>query len=404
MSRYIVHIRESAGRYYVDFHFENMRIKEYLKLPVSEKNERRVLSIKTRLEDAMQSKNVTPQLYGELFPKTKKIPKLFGVVHEKDMPSFSKYFEENFLPYQIQRLGVNEISDNHFKSFRKCFNNVPDGIKTASLNTIRKGDIDKYRLSRLEAGRKAKTVREDMDFIKSVLKHACDNGYLKEDEIPNISRPASKGEESDIRPFSESELVKLLGFTMENKKRYYLLFLTAVLTGMRPEEVLGMEWCRVDLEKRIYRVETVITGNKKKDGPKNKSSLRNVKLAQHIVDELERIPNEQRNGFVFKTQRSNYYTSCQSINKDVLKVICEKVGIPYRPFHQFRHTYAIQSIRQYEKPDVIARQMGHSSLDMLFRKYARFIHEDDNVPLKIEGLASGIMDKMSVNCPSDFEK
>lgn len=402
MSSYNVYIREASEKYYADFHFNGIRVKEYLQLPVSEKNERRVMSVKTRLEDALHSNNLTPQLYAELFPVTKNIPKLFGVVPEKDMPSFAQYFDKYFLPYQTKRFEVKEISENHFKSFRKCFNNIPAVIKSSPINALHKGDIDKYRLSRLEAGKKTKTVREDMDFIKAVLKHACESGFLKEDEVPNIIRPAFKGDESDIRPYSEIEITKLLSYIQVNKRhKYYLFFLTAILTGMRPEELLAMEWDKIDLGKRIYFVKKVITNNKLKDYPKTTRSMRKVKLAQVIIEEFEKVPTEERKGFVFKTQAGNYYTSCQSINNDVLKVACEKLGIPYRPCHQFRHTFAIQSIRQYEKPDVIAIQMGHSSLDMLFRKYAKFIIDDDSTPLKIEALATSILDKMSVNCPSE---
>jgi hypothetical protein len=51
----------------------------------------------------------------------------------------------------------------------------------------------------------------------------------------------------------------------------------------------------------------------------------------------------------------------------------EDLGIPYRRPYQSRHTAATLWLASGESPEWVARQMGHTTTEMLFRVYSRYI-------------------------------
>lgn len=50
-----------------------------------------------------------------------------------------------------------------------------------------------------------------------------------------------------------------------------------------------------------------------------------------------------------------------------------RLGLASRTPYQTRHTAATLWLASGENPEWIARHLGHATLDMLFRRYARFV-------------------------------
>lgn len=51
----------------------------------------------------------------------------------------------------------------------------------------------------------------------------------------------------------------------------------------------------------------------------------------------------------------------------------DKANLRHRNPYQTRHTYATLLLASGESPEWIAKQMGHSTITMLFRVYSRFV-------------------------------
>jgi integrase len=55
--------------------------------------------------------------------------------------------------------------------------------------------------------------------------------------------------------------------------------------------------------------------------------------------------------------------------------VLEKLGIRYRVIYQARHTFATLSLLNTADINYVARQLGHSSHQMIFKTYGRIIKQ-----------------------------
>jgi integrase len=61
------------------------------------------------------------------------------------------------------------------------------------------------------------------------------------------------------------------------------------------------------------------------------------------------------------------------VNKRVWKPTLKLLGMKDRRFYQTRHTAATLWLASGEAPEWIAKQMGHTSTEMLFKVYSRYV-------------------------------
>ncbi len=67
------------------------------------------------------------------------------------------------------------------------------------------------------------------------------------------------------------------------------------------------------------------------------------------------------------------YERCQQLLKRIWYPILRHLGLEKRRPYQTRHTAATLWLAAGESPEWIARQLGHTSTEMLFRRYSRFV-------------------------------
>jgi site-specific recombinase XerD len=127
-------------------------------------------------------------------------------------------------------------------------------------------------------------------------------------------------------------------------------------TGMRASELCGLELRRVDLRNGV--VEVFGKGSKERSlpiGPRTKAAL-----SKHI---LENRTNARVNEPVFLT-REGEPMDRHALLKMVYR-LAEVAGVQDAHPHRFRHTFAIQYLRNGGNERTLQDVLGHESLDML---------------------------------------
>jgi integrase len=81
------------------------------------------------------------------------------------------------------------------------------------------------------------------------------------------------------------------------------------------------------------------------------------------------------------------------VNRDILKPICEKLGIPKGTMHAFRHGRVSKMDQEKVSEKIILTEIGHSTLRMN-QRYRHFTPEKRRATA--EKLASGL----SHDCPN----
>jgi integrase len=144
-------------------------------------------------------------------------------------------------------------------------------------------------------------------------------------------------------------------------------------TGMRTGEVHGLKWKYVQFDRRLILVrETFVLGED--EYTKTEGSQRDIQMSQPVFEALQ----EQYKA----TGAVSEYVFCNLVGSPLdNKNFTERVWYPLlrhldlepRKPYQMRHTAATLWLASGEAPEWIARQLGHTSTEMLFRVYSRYV-------------------------------
>lgn len=172
--------------------------------------------------------------------------------------------------------------------------------------------------------------------------------------------------QKEIHPLTRKQISALLEAAKGN--RLEALYVLAVSTGMRQGELLALRYEDVDLDSGTVHVRRSIHAGVLSE-PKTKSSRRTIQLTRHAVDALQ--AHREKNsgdGFVFCTKHGKPITAQNLINRS-WKSLLHKAGIPYRNFHQLRHTVATLLLEQDVNPLLVSQLLGHADVAFTLRVY-----------------------------------
>jgi integrase len=143
-------------------------------------------------------------------------------------------------------------------------------------------------------------------------------------------------------------------------------------TGMRSGELHGLKWKYVDFAARlIYVREAIVLGED--EYTKNDFSQRDIQMNQTVFDALqEQFKLTGKREYVF-CNRAGEPIDLINFTKRVWYPLLRNLGLSARRPYQTRHTAATLWLAAGETPEWIAKQLGHASTEMLFRRYSRFV-------------------------------
>jgi integrase len=175
---------------------------------------------------------------------------------------------------------------------------------------------------------------------------------------------------TDVEPFTLDQVQQLLAVVRPDYREY---FTVRFLTGMRTGECHGLKWKYIDFENRLILIrETFVLGED--EYTKTDSSQRDIQMNQVVFEALKRQFDA--------TGKVSDYVFCNAEGKPldnknftdrVWQPLLRHLGLKLRRPYQMRHTAATLWLASGEAPEWIARQLGHSSTEMLFRVYSRFV-------------------------------
>ena len=177
-----------------------------------------------------------------------------------------------------------------------------------------------------------------------------------------------------IVPFSlEEEDTILNNFKYEQTRNCYeLLF----WTGLRPSEVIALTWEDIDFESGTIKVRRSITKySTQAQKTKTKGSRREVRMLDRARSSLmaQRRHTLLGNAEVFINEETNSPWSDSSELRSQWQHALESGNIAYRKPYSTRHTYASRMLISGETPLFVMNQMGHNTMEMLYKHYAKWM-------------------------------
>jgi len=242
------------------------------------------------------------------------------------------------------------------------------------VGRITKADILAYRADLAKVQARGKTtmlsnrrINRLVNLLRQVINEAADRFDFRT-PFQNIKQLKIK--RTDVNPFTLDEVMKILTTIRPDFRSYYTM---RFFTGMRTGEADGLKWKYVDFDKRLILVrETIVMGED--EYTKNDSSQRDIQMSQVVYDALkaqEKVTLGECD-YVFCT-RNGQPLNNKNVTNRVWYPLLRHLGMSPRRAYQTRHTAATLWLAAGESPEWIARQMGHTTTEMLFRVYSRYV-------------------------------
>jgi integrase len=237
--------------------------------------------------------------------------------------------------------------------------------------------FDRYKEAR--AGLSPKTVANHLTLTGTMLRLAVEDLHWLL-VAPAIRKPRVDPDDEVDPPWlkTQDEIRRLLDAARAEAEPGqvltevpFVLYATAVYTGMRAGELAGLRWDDVDLERRTIHVRRSYAGK-----TKTRASRRHVPIVDALLPVLRgwqlRWPQVE-GGWVFPGQTGKMLCESARVFQEVLHRCLDRAGFA-RPtagrhvhaihFHSLRHTFACHWRLNGGPLDDLIRVLGHTSKAM----------------------------------------
>ncbi len=370
--------RKETGKLVIDFTYRGVRCREQTALQDTPESFKRVQTVVERMK-MMQADGSF--VYGQFFPGSA-LAKRF---ESQDKRAYASIEVDTapvqkgpqFNSFALQWVDEHRIEwrRSHIQSLMSTLNGriIPVfGEKVVS--TITKSDILEFRAKLgQEKGRGSKEglspkrINEIMGLLRQIMSEAAERfGFSS----PAINIKKLKQPRTDVDPFNLVDVQRIIHTARPDFKDY---FAVRFFTGMRTGEVHGLKWKYVDFDLRIIRIrETFVMGED--DYTKTEGSQRDIQMSTPVWDALQSQfkATGSKSAYVFCNQKGQPLDN-KNFSDRVWYPLLEDLELKRRRPYQMRHTAATVWLASGEAPEWIARQLGHTSTEMLFRVYSRYV-------------------------------
>ncbi len=259
----------------------------------------------------------------------------------------------------------------------------------------------------------ARTVHHQHRVLSQSLKYSVRQGYLGRNPCDLVDAPSPR--KKLMRTLTPSEVEVLLDTAKDSY--YYPVIYTAVSTGLRQAELLGLRWRDIDLDmlsisvcQVLYKRQGVCQFKEPKTGHSRRRVAMTPKLALFLRDY-----RADREGLYHQlgkalTLDDLVFASVEGKPLDPGVVshnfsrIAKRAGLGSVRFHDLRHTFASLMLLRGAKPKVISEALGHASVGFTMDVYSHIIEgmQADAMALLDEVLPKGVVKNSVANLSPTF--
>jgi integrase len=374
----------NKGLLFMDFRFQGRRLREYTLLTDTPANRKRLQKVLDQIEKEIALGSFDYQkTFNKPLPCVDEDNE--GVAQQTAIPVGSS----------TPRAGSTAPSTPLFKDFAMTWYGESEVAWRRSYRVTQLGAINQYLIPHFgnrEVGQITKadvlsfraslakvTVRNSqstlsnrrinavMKPLRQILNEAADR-FEFTSGFTNVKPLRLK--RSDVEPFTIDDVQRILKTCRVDYRNY---FTVRFFTGMRSGEVHGLKWKYVDFERRLILVrESFVMGED--EDLKTDGSQRDIQMSQMVFDALksQRLASDESAEYVFCNREHKPLNNKNFITR-VWQPLLRHLNLTLRRPYQMRHTAATLWLASGEAPEWIARQLGHTSTEMLFRVYSRFV-------------------------------
>jgi integrase len=230
-------------------------------------------------------------------------------------------------------------------------------------------------------GKAPSTISNHLKPLSGALAFAVRRRYISSspyDALTRDDRPA-KQNKTEPHEWSDDEIAALIGAAERMAKQrdarqdYSLVIRTALYTGLRQGELLGLTWADVDFENAELRVRRQWLRDGTYGEPKTAAGVRRVPLSQDMVKRLKEWKLRSRHSAdehpVF-AGRDGRPLGHRNLSRRGFEKARDLAGIEGVTFHDMRDAFASRMVSRGTDVVSLAKVMGHTDIKETLNTYS----------------------------------
>jgi len=367
-----IELRSGAGSesIRIKFMYKGMQCREPLKLSHTKQNINYAVRLRAEILNAIE-RDVFD--YGKFFPESKTALK-FGHVKESNLKigdMLRAYLVDAKKTLAPSTFKIYSEACNYYL-FKEFENTLITELKAPQLRTW---------LKTLDC--KAKSINNITQPLRNVIEGAINDDLIEYNPFERIvlKKIISKDQfdsEFEVDPFTIQEIGMILAACKNDQVRNLWKF--AFATGMRPSELMALEWPMIDWVGFTVPVRRVRVVGETTRRTKTAAGKRDIDMRRAAYEALKSQEQytKMRRGLIFHNENmDDGFWSTKMLRKH-WNAILFKAKVRYRNPYQTRHTFASTLLSAGGKPLYVANQMGHKTVEMINRNYGRWINQGND--------------------------
>lgn len=220
--------------------------------------------------------------------------------------------------------------------------------------------------------------------MQEIYKRLIRQGVIRDNPLLNIDKDSfitMAKSDYEVDPFSQSEINQILENCEHECVRNFVQF--GFWTGMRIGEIFALEWSDIDFDKELIIVNKTQTIKQIVKAPKTRAGIRRLEMTPLAKDALLRqieLTGKDQDKRVFKTPTGKIWYNPDHFGR-YWRTYLTKAHVKYRNPYQMRHTFISMMLQFGNSPVIIYPMVGHENTEMIYKRYARFIKQEENKKL-----------------------
>ena len=281
---------------------------------------------------------------------------------------------EEWLVDQEARVAADDLARSTFQGYVDELNrHVLPLLGERQIASITPDDLVRWHRDMQRLGLAAWSIRKAWAPLRLVLRYAVRHYGLAgnpADALLPAERPKPGGDRK--RFLNQKEIGLLLDAAVDP---YRLPIATAIFTGLRIGELLGLTWEDIDFNAGVIKVRFQALRRGERTRLKTPAARRDVVLMPELGSDLRKhrlaSPWAGPQDIVFASKTGTSPDQRNVANRG-LKIACQEAGLEGVSFHVLRHTFASILIAQGHDVVFVSRQLGHANAAITLKVYAHW--------------------------------